>query len=367
VNYIGHPMQGSVAGLIFTHNDKARFKYVEFGKDRDYWKSRLRAFGYSALYSAQFEIGPVSEASIGSIQSRFPQHGFVDLVATPAFGLGWMIAEDALDKHVIRPLERKIRNPYFRLLLRGGLNPSRSFANAMRLKVPWYRDSRPGVFGHDPRGEAVERYLASGQLREQGIDARWRREADALVSPFEFDLTAQQSLYAGGQGTSCLGGGGSGAFRVGSRWQAVMDVGGCNMMGLPSGWSGDSLHYLGGMRWVPWAASRWSSKVEILAGGSKVTQELMYPEKKRQLYEEWREGGSAPDQKPVHGQYTVRSEANAFALQTGAGLSYRMNSALQWKLASLDYRYAWLPAFDGRSYRSSLRLTTGLTLRMGSW
>ena len=86
VNYIGHPIQGSVSGYLFTQNDKARFKYVEFGRDRDYWKSRLRAFTFSAFYSAHFEIGLASEASIGSIQSRMPQQGFADLVITPVFG-----------------------------------------------------------------------------------------------------------------------------------------------------------------------------------------------------------------------------------------------------------------------------------------
>ncbi len=367
VNYIGHPIQGAVAGFLFTQNDKTRFKYVEFGKKRDYWKSRLRATAFSALYSAQFELGPMSEATVGSIQTRFPQQGFVDLVATPAFDLGWMIAEDALDKYFIKWLEGRFRNPYVMVLVRGGLNPTRSFANVLRFKVPWHRDTRPGLFGADHQGEAVQKYLGSGKPGHPELDPRWRKEAEAAISPFEFDLTFQPSFYLGGQGGSCLGGGGTGAFRVASRWQAVMDIGGCNLMGLSSGWSGDSLHYLGGVRSTPFSSNRWNSHFQILAGGNKITHELMNPEKKVMLYEAWHTGGRIPDQEPVHSQYTVRSEANAFALQTGAGLSYRMNSALQWKLASLDYRYSWLPLLDGRNYRSSLSLTTGLTLRMGSW
>ncbi len=30
-------------------------------------------------------------------------------------------------------------------MARGGLNPIRSYANLLRFKVPWYRDSRPDV------------------------------------------------------------------------------------------------------------------------------------------------------------------------------------------------------------------------------
>ena len=42
VNYVGHPMQGSLAGYIWLQNDR-KFRNVEFGNNRAYWKSRLRA------------------------------------------------------------------------------------------------------------------------------------------------------------------------------------------------------------------------------------------------------------------------------------------------------------------------------------
>ena len=42
VNYVGHPMQGAVSGYIWTLND-TQYRYVHFGKDPEYWKSRLRA------------------------------------------------------------------------------------------------------------------------------------------------------------------------------------------------------------------------------------------------------------------------------------------------------------------------------------
>src|SRR5574337_1284740 len=94
VNYVGHPMQGAVSGYIWVHNDR-QYRLAEFGRNRFYWKSRLRAAAYAWAYSEQFEIGLVSEASIGAIQKYFPQQGFVDHVITPTIGMAWMIAEDS--------------------------------------------------------------------------------------------------------------------------------------------------------------------------------------------------------------------------------------------------------------------------------
>src|SRR3954470_14052327 len=74
VNYVGHPMQGAISGYIWTLNDP-RYRDVEFGRHRDYWKSRLRAGAFAWAYSEQMEIGPVSEASIGNIQASWPQEG----------------------------------------------------------------------------------------------------------------------------------------------------------------------------------------------------------------------------------------------------------------------------------------------------
>ena len=100
VNYVGHPMQGAVAGFIWQHNDRA-YRDVVFGENSRYWKAKLRGAAFSYLYSVQFEIGPISEASIGHIQAQFPQQGFVDHVITPSIGLGWTLAEDSLDRYVI--------------------------------------------------------------------------------------------------------------------------------------------------------------------------------------------------------------------------------------------------------------------------
>jgi hypothetical protein len=104
VNYIGHPMQGAVSGRLFLINDP-KYNRFEFGDGPDYWKAKLRATAFSWAFSEQFEIGLLSEASIGHIQAQFPQQGFVDPVITPIVGFGWMVGEDALDRYVVRPIE----------------------------------------------------------------------------------------------------------------------------------------------------------------------------------------------------------------------------------------------------------------------
>lgn len=146
VNYIGHPMMGSVTGYIQIQNDP-RGIGQELGMTKGYWKSRLKAFGWSFVYSTQFEIGPISEASLGNVGIR-PYDGrkhpmaYVDIAVTPVVGTAWLVGEDALDKYLIRQLDRKVDNRVLRALLRSFLNPTRSMANVLRGKYPWDRDDR---------------------------------------------------------------------------------------------------------------------------------------------------------------------------------------------------------------------------------
>jgi len=64
---------------------------------------------------------------------------------TPVDGLGVMLAEDALDRFVVKRIERWSTRPLIRAVVRGLLNPNRSFANMMRFRLMWHRDNRPGV------------------------------------------------------------------------------------------------------------------------------------------------------------------------------------------------------------------------------
>ncbi|HEY0174170.1 MAG TPA: hypothetical protein VGB98_24340 [Pyrinomonadaceae bacterium] len=137
-NYVAHPMQGSLLGFIQIQNDPVGSR-LRLGRPGGYWRSRMKALAWSAAWSTQFEIGPVSQASIGNVGLHGKQT-YVDLVMTPTAGVGMLVAEDALDRYVIERLERRWQNRYVRILSRMTLNPTRTAANLLRFKKPWYRD-----------------------------------------------------------------------------------------------------------------------------------------------------------------------------------------------------------------------------------
>ena len=93
--------------------------------------------------SLQFEIGPLSEASIGNVGMRPETTGWVDHVVTPTGAFGLIVAEDALDRFFVKWAEEKVGNRVFRLLLRLAMNPGRTLSNTASGRVPWHRDGRP--------------------------------------------------------------------------------------------------------------------------------------------------------------------------------------------------------------------------------
>ena len=142
-NYVGHPMIGAVAGYIQVFNDP-RGRYLGFQPQAgSYWQSRLKALAWSAVYSTQFELGPVSEASIGNVGRRPGTMGYVDLVVTPLGGFGLIVAEDYIDQRFIERWERRTSSVALRRFYRIVLNPNRALANVLRLKRPSHRDTRP--------------------------------------------------------------------------------------------------------------------------------------------------------------------------------------------------------------------------------
>jgi hypothetical protein len=356
VNYVGHPMNGAVAGYIWQQNDP-RYRNVEFGKDPMYWKAKLRGAAFSWAQSEQFEIGPFSEASIGKVQSVYPQVGFVDHAVTPVMGLAWTLAEDALDKYLIKRVEDRTANHWIRMMARMGLNPSRTFANALALRVPWYRYTRAGIMSY---------MLEKNQVRTSGDENRYATPVSVRdTSTFEFALNARAERFVGANpGPVCLGGGASGAFRVAPEWMLVVDVGGCKFTGMETNLSGDSLNYLIGPRWTPAPAGRWSPYVQVLVGGNKITHEQFLPEKKRSLEMLAAQTGAPP---PMHDDYTLSDESNAFAVQAGTGLDLKLSPALVLRVASLEYSRSYVASNRGVNYGSGIQLTTGMVLRVGTW
>ena len=98
---------------------------------------------WSAVYSLQFEIGPLSEASIGNVGMRPDTTGWVDHVVTPMGAFGLIVGEDLLDRFVVKWIEARTGNRIWRMLLRVALNPGRSLSNSASGRLPWYRDARP--------------------------------------------------------------------------------------------------------------------------------------------------------------------------------------------------------------------------------
>jgi hypothetical protein len=136
VNYVAHPLMGAMSGRLLLNND-ARGRVVR-PKDAGYWGSRFRALAFSAAYSAQWEIGPLSEAMLGLSPKK---EGVVDLVITPTVGFAWMLAEDALEEHLVRRIERR-GNPTLTRVSRMVFSPSRMLANVAGLRAPWHRTDR---------------------------------------------------------------------------------------------------------------------------------------------------------------------------------------------------------------------------------
>jgi len=137
-NYVGHPGQGAATGFIWLNN--AGESEIQPGLTRAYLTSRLRATAWAAGYSVQFEIGPLSEASIGNVGMNPATAGWVDHVMTPLGGLGIMVAEDLLDRFVIKKMEARTNSKLVRVLLRVALNPTRATANVTGMRPAWYRD-----------------------------------------------------------------------------------------------------------------------------------------------------------------------------------------------------------------------------------
>lgn len=349
VNYVGHPMQGAVSGFIYIQNDPLA-KKLRFGSDPRYWRTRMKAMGVSWMYSTWFEIGPISEASIGKIQSRRPQQGFVDHVVTPVIGTGWLVAEDFLDEKLILPFERRFENRWARMMVRSWLNPSRSFSNILQFKSPWHRDNRGGILQSN--------YRAPSSLAPEA------KRPYPLSAPLEITAVPFWNRYKGAQ---CAGGGAQVAYRLAPAWQIVGQVGGCELRHVGANKSGDLLTYLVGPRWTPMAERRLSPYAQLLFGGNKFTRYEVDRDRDTTLTANAKQKAiDVPAE-----MYTKSDIRTGLALSAGTGVDIRLNPVFAFRLASVEYARSWtvVPGLgnDGRAYNHGLQLSTGLILRMGTW
>jgi hypothetical protein len=351
VNYIGHPIQGSVSTFIWTARD-GEYAHEHIGWNSGYVKSKLRAGAYAYVLSVSFELGPLSEASLGEIQRYHPANGFVDHVVTPTVGLMWSVLEDGIDDSLVRHIEESTDNRDVKILARTFLNPSRSFANLMGRRRPWERTNRPGPSEYNSFA-----YYSPVEKKEVSPPAG--------VAPFQFTMHFEERTYFGKNASDpCVGGGAELGFRVADNWQVVGEVTGCKQTGMPPNFSGDSLTYAIGPQWTGRLSSRWVTHTRVLVGGNKVTQEQLFPDIKAALQQEYKNQHNIFP--PLADQYIHDYDNNAFAVITGAGFDFKLNKALLFR-SSLDYSHTWNHAINGVNYRDSLQFSSGLVLNMGTW
>ena len=160
VAYIGHPIQGAVTSFIEIQNDP-HDRYLRFSNTRAYWLSRFKGMMWATVFSTDEKVGPLGETALGSeggytyipgchpgtcppyipgVTKYTNNTGWVKFITTPVIGTVWVIGEDAIDRYITGPIEDAHPTRLAPKIVRGGLNPCRSAANAMRLKLPWYRD-----------------------------------------------------------------------------------------------------------------------------------------------------------------------------------------------------------------------------------
>jgi hypothetical protein len=178
-SYVGHPIQGALTEYIQIQNDP-KGRDLELSNTKAYWHSRLKALAWNAVYSTQWNIGPLSELTVEKYgaAARSPWNpdgswpctqrrcvtgvGQVDLVTTPVGGFAWQLTEDFLDKEIARRVEGATQNHFLIDVTRCALNPIRAGANILHGKLPWYRASR------DARQVYLSRHLEENALAKGG-------------------------------------------------------------------------------------------------------------------------------------------------------------------------------------------------------
>jgi hypothetical protein len=162
VDDVGHPIQGAVSAFIEIQNSPTDSR-IEWG-DQGYVMSRFKGFLWATVFSTHEKISPAGEAGMGNdggftygnqchylcnssnfgagtSDTKYTNNtGWTDFIITPTVGMLWVLAEDVLDKDISDRLVLAHPEKMWPKYVRGGLNPSRSFANIMRWHAPWYRD-----------------------------------------------------------------------------------------------------------------------------------------------------------------------------------------------------------------------------------
>jgi hypothetical protein len=299
--------------------------------------------------------------------------GFITLVDTPTLGAVTMIAEDAADRYLLVGLENRTSNRAVIIIARCFLNPSRSFANLMAFQVPWRRETRLGIGGDQYKN----RKLMVAAYREGTAEKPFvfeRRPTDGIEfvrtypkeAPIELSAYPYYESFLGGG--NCIGGGGSGAFRLNPNLQVVAEADGCLVMGMPAhNQSGDSLFYGGGPRWTPRASRRLAPYLQLLFGGRKVTYEVDNLALRQQLLEEWNDGNGTLAHYPKRSDWSTQNSTNGPTIAAGGGLDVVVTRPFAWRVINVQYTHSWMPDVDMIHPQNGIRVTTEAVLRIGTW
>ena len=203
VNYVGHSMHGAVAAYLEIQNspEQARLQWGDAG----YARSRLKGFLWATMFSTHSEISPAGEPGVGNEggftygvecqyhcnSSNFHPHdhytnntGWVDFIVSPTAGMVWVTTEDLLAKYVTGPLVKRHPDRFWPMVVRGGLSPSRSFANMLRWHAPWYRDDeQPTLQPERVHWFASEEAAADARTPRLQIAPFWSRFTIAANTP----------------------------------------------------------------------------------------------------------------------------------------------------------------------------------------
>ena len=169
-NYIAHPWQGSTYAFIFADNHRESNEYL-IGWNKEYWNNKHKQFLFSLASTIQFEIGPISEASLGNVGINRPgAMRMVDFVATPVLGTyAWSVLEDGIER-IAYSIEDEHR--YWGRLIRS-FCLTRSFVNSfLGFRWPWYRhrDQAIDMMRSKAEIEAINmEYLRLMELRNESV------------------------------------------------------------------------------------------------------------------------------------------------------------------------------------------------------
>jgi hypothetical protein len=339
--YVGHPIQGALTGFIQIQNDPQGEK-LEFSRTKAYWWSRFKAALWNTAYSTQWNLGPLSEATVEKYgtKTRAPWNyngsypcsrhcvtgvGQIDIVMTPLGGAGWMIGEDFLDKKVARRVEGATQNRFLIDSARCALNPIRGAANILHGKHPWYRASR------DAEGMSVFRHQKSALSARETPKTQVPNHGDVFFGYSYMGAARCQAIF--------------------SSTRVVCDPLSAKALNL-NGWNASVekkyLRYFGAVADFGGQFGGVSQRNFLfgLRGGASIGSFRLFAEALFGAVHA-QESGSAP----------LKSDTS-FAQALGGGVDFRMSRLLNWRIQA-DELKTGSPAFERRNFR----LASGLAVR----